>query len=348
MEDLQRTGDKLLESIAYGESTGLCVETKSRDFIRNKYGWIDKLMPVIDNAYCLQDFPEGTTGDDAQHSASVARGLVRSDGFDISTQADELVIAYNETPRDTTPSGRVVTRFWGGSTTGAAENLIAGVSPHESGTKGGEGNGVIIKMGPLVFWQYAKSMSDSERYAQYDELTTMTHDSDIARVCTRVHGDVLYNLLLEEINIPEFMFNAQSIAEYHEQQLGVEPILSSELMKFSGYHVPSIDEVAGHYIRRGEGLGERALGKSYGFYVPETLAIAYASFRIGSANYHKSVYTAVNLGGDADSTASIVGAMVNFARKGEQDMPDDVDKVIDIDKFRKLSRELTAAALREI
>lgn len=346
MEELQRTGEKLYETIAYGDSAGLCVETKSFDFIREKYRYIDRLMPIIDNSYCLQDYPEGTTSDDTQLSSAVGRALIRSDGFDIHSQADELVSAYNETPRDTTPSGRIITRFWGGSTTGAAENLIAGVSPYESGAKGGEGNGVIMKMAPLVYWQFAKCMSDRERYKQYDELTTMTHDSDIARVCTRVHGDVLFNLLLEDKNMSDFIFRAQAIAEFHEGQLGVEPILSNELMRLSGYRILDAYEIEDIYRTKYQDVEDNKLGKSYGFYVPETLGIAYSAFRMGSGDYRQTVYTAVNLGGDADSTASIAGTMVNFLRRGAQEMPDDLEKIINLDKFRKLSQELTSAALR--
>lgn len=346
MEELQRTGEKLYESIAYGDSAGLCVETRSFDFIRAKHGWINKLMPIVDNSYCLRDYPEGTTSDDTQLSLSVGNALVRSNGFDMQSQSDELVNAYHDTPRDTTPSGRVITRFWGGSTTGAAENLIAGASPYESGTKGGEGNGVIMKMAPLVYWQFAQCLSDKERYRQYDELTTMTHDSAIARVCTRVHGDVLFNLLLEDKNMPDFMNRAQAIAKFHEEQLGVESVLSNELMMVGGYKIMDAGEIEDIYRTRYQDVPEERFGKSYGFYVPETLAIAYSAFRIGSGDYHKSVYTAVNLGGDADSTASIVGTMVNFLRRGEQAMPDDIDKIEDLDKLRKMSRELANVALR--
>ncbi len=141
----EKAGRQLLPSIAYGDAAGLPVETRSYDFIENKYGGVNKFIPVVDNSYVMLDFPEGTTSDDTQLSVAVSRALIKARGFDIGTMADEHVRAYRETPRDTTPRGRVLTRFLGGSTTESVQKIIGGVSPHESGSKEGTGNGVLIK-----------------------------------------------------------------------------------------------------------------------------------------------------------------------------------------------------------
>jgi ADP-ribosyl-[dinitrogen reductase] hydrolase len=344
--ELQRIGENLLPSVAYGDAAGVPVETKSFTYITEKHGKLTRLIPTTDNFYFKGEWPVGKTSDDTQLSVAVTNALIKANGFDLRRIADEHIDAYHDTPEYTLQDGRVKKIGWGGSTTSSIQRIIDGASPQESGFKGGDGNGILMKMAPLVYWQYARFMSDKQRYQQYDQLTTMTHDSDVARVSTRVHGDVLYDILLDNYNYKTLGNRAYYLAMYHEKQLGGSTNdVSSNLNFLRGHNIESIPEIEGIYARKNPGLDDREFGKSYGFYVPETLAISYAAFRLGRGDYRRTVYTAVNLGGDADSTASITGAMVNFARKGEQDMPDDIDKVQDIDKLRELSRELAARAL---
>lgn len=58
------------------------------------------------------------------------------------------------------------------------------------------------------------------------------------------------------------------------------------------------------------------------------------------------MYTAVNMGGDADSTASIASSMYNFAWLGEFSLPEDAYKIQDLDKLEKLSHKLSTEALK--
>lgn len=350
MSELKKTGEKLMESIAYGDAAGVPVETKSFHYIREHYGKLDHLIPSTDNMYFKGQWPVGKTSDDTAASADIAKALIKSDRFDLTTIADEQIETFLATPDVTIVKNgiKMVKKLgYGSSTSNSLWRIIDGVSPYESGEKGGNGNGILMKMAPLVYWQYVRLMSDKERYKQYDWLTTMTHDSDVARVCTRVHGDILYNLLIDDYGWKELGARAYNLAVYHEKELGNTTDEVSMNLNFSRrYHIHSVSEIEGAYYRKNSDLDDRKFGKSYGFYVPETLAISYAAFRLGSGDYEKTVYTAVNLGGDADSTASISGAMVNFARKGEQKMPQDIEKVQDIDNLRRLSYKLAQRALQ--
>ena len=80
--------------------------------------------------------------------------------------------------------------------------MISGIPPRESGEKGKAGNGVVMKMAPLVVWQILGEVDERTRRGQYDLLTNMTHNSEIARICTRLHGEVL-SVLLEGRTVPE-------------------------------------------------------------------------------------------------------------------------------------------------
>jgi ADP-ribosylglycohydrolase len=44
MQNLQKTGDMMLEATAYGDAAGLPVETWTAKDIQAKYGWLDRLV----------------------------------------------------------------------------------------------------------------------------------------------------------------------------------------------------------------------------------------------------------------------------------------------------------------
>ena len=188
---------EVLPAIAYGDAAGLPVEGKPAECIRERYDRIAELQAPSDHPF----FPgsaRGTVSDDTQLSLAVARSLLKNNGFSLESLADEHIAAYRQAPR--TVEG--VPRGWGGSTIKAVERMISGVSPRESGEKGKAGNGVVMKMAPLVVWQVLGEVDGRTRRGQYDLLTNMTHNSEIARICTRLHGEVL-SALLERRTVSE-------------------------------------------------------------------------------------------------------------------------------------------------
>lgn len=327
-ERIYQAARQILPAIAYGDAACLPVEGKPAEYIRERYGRITELQAPSDHPF----FPgsaRGTVSDDTQLSLAVAESLIRTGGFSLKSLAAGHVAAYRQAPRiaEGVPCG------WGGSTVKAVERIISGVSPRESGEKVKAGNGVIMKMAPLVVWQVLGEVDGRTRRGQYDLLTNMTHNSEIARICTRLHGEVL-SALLEGRTVSE-------AADRFIQTLAVNDFSKeSELLHRAVYHP----------CQTGEELAERyAAGKSgtdYGFYVPETLAMAYDIFLGVSGDMQAAVYRAVNLGGDSDSTASIVAAMIACQSGGAYKEPPDMESVQGIEQLRTVSTQLAEAALR--
>lgn len=326
-ESIYNAACEILPAIAYGDAAGLPVEGKPAEHIRERYGRITELQAPSDHPF----FPgsaRGTVSDDTQLSLAVARSLINN-GFSLESLADKHVAAYRQAPRiaEGVPCG------WGGSTVKAVERMISGVSPRESGEKGKAGNGVVMKMAPLVVWQVLGEVDGRTRRGQYDLLTNMTHNSEIARICTRLHGEVL-SALLEERTVPE-------AADRSIRALAVNGFSKeSELLHRAVYNPCQTDE---------ELVERYAAGKSgtdYGFYVPETLAMAYDIFLGVGGDMQAAVYRAVNLGGDSDSTASIVAAMIACQSGGVYKEPPDMESVQGIEQLRTVSTQLAEAALR--
>ena len=327
-ERIYQAARQILPAIAYGDAAGLPVEGKPAECIRERYGRITELQAPSDHPF----FPgsaRGTVSDDTQLSLAVARSLLKNNGFSLESLADEHVAAYRQAPRtaEGAPCG------WGGSTVKAVERMISGVSPRKSGEKGKAGNGVVMKMAPLVVWQVLGEVDGRTRRGQYDLLTNMTHNSEIARICTRLHGEVL-SALLKGRTVSES-------ADRFIQNLAVNNFSKeSELLHRAVYSPCQTDEELAERYAAGKS------GTDYGFYVPETLAMAYDIFLGAGGDMQEAVYRAVNLGGDSDSTASIVAAMIACQSGGVYKEPPDMESVQDIEEFRTVSMQLAEAALR--
>lgn len=330
---LKRQGKNLLPVIAYGDAAGLPFETRSAKYIRkrNQPDGVTRLEKPVENPYYKGDYPVGSWSDDTELSIAVADAIISAEGvFDIEAFVETHIKAYDETD-DIVVDGKDKKLGWGGSTTDAVERLIEGVSPAESGTIDGAGNGVLMKMAPLVFWQTARAIADNERYDQYDQLTVMTHASDVARLTTRVHGDILKYLMTQPYDRQKFVQFINDQTVFHEEQTNQSGTLLP-LLKYLGSHVD-----ARSILKHTDGKG---------FFVPQTVAMAYGAFIAHGGEFTPSVYEAVNLGGDTDSTASIVATMSHFANKGREVLPDDFSKIQKLERLQEVSRELTKIALR--
>jgi ADP-ribosylation/crystallin J1 len=320
---------EVLPAIAYGDAAGLPVEAMSAEQISENYGRITELQAPSDHPF-FSGSARGTVSDDTQLSLAVAESLMRTGGFSIESLADEHIAAYRQAPRtaEGVPCG------WGGSTVKAVERMISGVPPRESGEKGKAGNGVVMKMAPLVVWQVLGEVDGRTRRGQYDLLTNMTHNSEIARICTRLHGEVL-SALLEGRTVSE-------AADSFIRNLAVNNFSKeSELLHRAVYNPCQTDEELAERYAAGKS------GTGYGFYVPETLAIAYDIFLGAGGDMQAAVYRAVNLGGDSDSTASIVVAMIACQSGGAYKEPPDMESVQGIEQLRTASTQLAEAALRQ-
>lgn len=323
------TGNTLLPAVAYGDAAGLPVETLSAQKIEDDYGYIDRLVsPALNPFY--EGAPIGSWSDDTQLSLAMAKALIKNGGFDIGAVAQEHIEELERTPLVQVGKGEPVPRGWGHSTAESIQKLIAGTSPDKSGKKDGAGNGIVMKMSPLALLHIGQNTPDEQRWEEYDQLTTMTHDSDEARVCSRVHGDVLKYL---------FENGSEGLAEYvqgqvlfHEKELGATKDTSKALAFLS--KINEFDRIT---------ILENTDGK--GFWVPQTLAMAYATYIENAPNFHKTVFAAVNLGGDTDSNASIVATMLNFSSHGV-DLPQDSKDLDSLNTLHEVSSQLAQAAIR--
>lgn len=327
---LEKQGSILIPAVAYGDAAGLPVETKSAKYIKNTYGRITGLLPSSDNELFRTGKNPGYWSDDTQLTMAVAKALLRADRFELRSMADEHVASYDQT-EEVTFGSKTVKRGWGKSSVAAMEQLKNGADPHESGTVGGTGNGVLMKLAPLAFWQFARNTPLEERYEQYDQLTSMTHDSEMARLTTRVHGDVLTGLLQDPYDRRAFLTRLNQSVALHEKETGLRGELQRDLQYLQ--RPVTVETIEKKTDRQG-------------FYAPQTLAMTYGSFLMHDGTFRGSVYGAVNLGGDTDSTASIAAAMSAFRTRETLPLPPDYRSLDQLETLQHLSLQFAKRALR--
>ncbi|MDB5184992.1 MAG: ADP-ribosylglycohydrolase [Candidatus Saccharibacteria bacterium] len=336
MTDYETVADNLLPAIAYGDAAGLPFEKKPP---LEAYS-ITELHDTETNPFIGQ-YPAGTWSDDTHLSIAVTKSLMEAEGFDIHSQAAWHVEALAhvkgaETDPDLIPP--VVTdkrqNGWGKSTTQSIERLEAGGDPRDSGNPGGAGNGVLMKLAPLLVWQFAHKTNAGQAERELIQLTYMTHRAPEAAVCSLVHGALFDRLMADEVTPIEALASAYRDALDYEQDLDVEPVLSDMLRYLS------IRAVAGTLARQ----DILDVTPKKGFYAPETLAMVYGSFAL-EPHFPYSVHRAVELGGDSDSVAAVV-APLSLAYQKHYTRPAEEHRITYLNRLHRLSMEFGDATFR--
>ena len=183
-------------------------------------------------------------------------------------------------------------------------------------------------MAPFALWHIALETDSDKVYPELDALTMFTHRSKVAEVATRVHFDMLSHISHSRFDGREFADFAYWSARDHEQHLGETSKDTSRAISYLiDYPRPSKKDILDYTDAKG-------------FYVPQTLAMAYGAFTAHNGQFAPSVYEAVNLGGDTDSTASIVAAMSAIKGIKREELPEDFYKIVRLNELQKLSNVL--------
>ena len=333
-DKLNHIGANLLPAIAYGDSLGLPVETLRPEDIVRRYGRIECLM-AINNPY-LGRAAAGSWSDDTRLSLAVSEAITDSCGLDMDSVVSRHIAAMSEEVYIQHGNERIP-RGWGKSTYQSVERLITDpLGWKSSGSETGQGNGVLMKLAPLAIWQTAfPSVNGDSKYNDsfLNDFVRMTHNNDLSVVTALTHREVLKGLLLETLDIRNLLeFAADSARKYELVYSQAGRITSSLLSSLASEKRVTPREIHKH-------------AKGGGFHSPETLVMAYGSYvasRLSSSTFTETVADAVNLGGDADSIGSIVGAMTVIDR-GFIDLPDDMRFIASLDNLVDAGKRLVNA-----
>lgn len=289
---------------AIGDSLGMCVEGWDAAKIKETYGRIETYIDPKGHKY-HDGMRAGSTTDDTQLTITVAEALIEAGGIDLDVQAKHHVKAFKSH-----------TGGWGRTTKEAIEKLANGVHWKESGifasttdvkegklkpAPRGFGNGVAMKAGPIgvymSIWTYDwKDITD-----KLADFTGMTHPTSMAVSSCLAHAFAVYRCMVsdpENFNVTNFVATVANASEvgkkYFPDTLNTDDI--TERFKLLKNTKLTTKEIIDTY---GKGT----------YYVYNSLPFAYAFF-VRNPSSIEELYECASAGGDTDSNASMLGALL--------------------------------------
>lgn len=274
-----------LLGVAIGDKLGQPLEKMKAEEIAEKYGMVT-------------DYIEGsTTTDDWQLTKAVTESIIEA-GLNIDSQARFHVQSL----------AKYGNNGFGRATRESIGRLAIGVHWSQSGSVGAEGNGILMKLIPIII---ALKVWD----------TILLNDPKfIARFTKMTHNSIL-NLYM--VNI--YILTCLSIINEWKKQTLVDKI--DHLTSL--YEPPPLFDLSNYYYN-----SNKDLPKNTGFTAMDTVAIILQCVLGGPEEYPKlslaKMYDVVNIGGDTDTNASIYASLLGLQfgptvfptalRKGVEDM----------------------------
>ena len=267
-----------LFGVCVGDALGVPVEFISREKL--KQAPVDRMI-----GFGYYNQSPGTWSDDSSMTFCLAESLCN--GYDIYNIADKFSEwLFNN---HWTPHGKV---FDVGSTTRVALRHIKKVEhPSMAGGMGeyDNGNGSLMRILPIVF--YVKNFDDNKKFKIVAEVSAITHAHMRSIISCCIYVEILINLLNGQ-NKEEACENMKKI---------ILNYFKNEKQELEFFNRILNDDIAS--------FPKNTINSSG--YVLDTLEASLWCF-LNSISYRETVLTAVNLGGDTDTTGTVAGGLAGI------------------------------------
>jgi ADP-ribosylglycohydrolase len=341
-----------LLGVAVGDALGMPVEIMRPEEIlavtggQGVTGYLapqqDKFERTRDKILGTRKLPPGGVTDDTMLSFAVARSLIGQGDYDHLDQVNEFLEEFDRSTlgwgRATQTSAAEIKLWLDTSGASGRDPLSPAAPPSKPGQ--GSGNGVAMKIAPLaLFHALRHGFLSPEFHEDALRLGRMTHGDFRASFSAIAVGDAI-SVVLNCDPYPKQGLNdamlrwilEAGIADEerrHEHEMTPGDLLS-ERLKLMFRSLGSADT-----LRQQVGTGCHCL---------ESVPFAIGVFLRHPNDFRAAVLEAVNAGGDTDSTASMVGAMVG-ANLGLAGIPTDLQNgCLARDEAIKLADDLYAVA----
>lgn len=298
-----------LAGIAIGDALGMPVEGWSKEEIWKKFpnGITKYECPRETGHKWFNGLRAGATTDDTQLTASVLKSIIAAGEFNMDS-----IARYHATAMDEDNNG------WGRSTKEAIRRLANGVHWRESGKTStalrGTGNGVPMKTLPLSLY-YPLCVDRKGFNQKLVDFSAMTHYTSISAYAGIVHTHVVSGLLTNDdpatyslewdlIDLIRCVFSWENEDKEDQMYYNIGHLVDSQdSLELQMYRLSNMMVDAWDIDRVHEEFGNGS------YYVLHSLPFSYAYFMRGYRSVD-SLYAVASAGGDTDSNASMVGAML--------------------------------------
>jgi ADP-ribosylglycohydrolase len=299
----------MLLGVSIGDKLASVVEGKTPEWITEHYG---RITTYVEGSH---------TTDDTQLTLAVAEGMIESP-FNMKVQAKKHVEAFKES-----------TQGWGSTTREAIRDIANGCSWSKSGQSvegRGKGNGVAMKIAPIAAFirHLADSHAEEEEllkaFTFVRDLTVMTHKTQMAVAASFAHVVALAYCLANQINVKILPDKIVGAAKKGLQYAADLPEETDNIIE----RFERLKEVKNH--------SPMEICQEFGnlsCYCYNSVPGSHALF-LRMPYQIDCLYDTVAVGGDTDTTASLVGSLLG-ALNGSRIFPESLidgvkDQVCDV------------------
>lgn len=315
-----------LLGVAIGDAMGMPWECMTYEAILEKTGgagvtgFVDPVQQVIRGTMSLS---AGDTTDDWQLTAAVARSLIRKRQFDIEDIAREHVFEFDRCKfgwgLTTRRSLKEIKRWF---ESGGREGRSPGTPAESQGPNLGAGNGVAMKVAPVGLFASA-GLPEDQFIEAVAALGFLTHSDARASHAAFAVAQVIAMVMARPLT-----YSLSHVKSAEFASLTRELILRCKYMEmlhtahdfFADWVGDRLSEIDAHSdeLFRDPSWARRTLGTDC--FCLQSVSFAIATFLRHPADFRAGVLEAATAGGDTDSTASMVGAMIG-ANVGLEGIP---------------------------
>jgi len=296
------SADRVLGSLlgtAVGDALGMPIEGLSHQNVRTYYKGIKEYRDDDQRG----DFDAGQWTDDTQMTFAIVRALSR--------ESDPT--AWPETVGEEYVTLRADARRWGPTSTAAIDRLANGTSPEKAGTPDRDSDGAAMRAAPLGSWWAATEASREEAFAALRPVLSVTHRHPSALAAGWGQAFAVRTLLqLDDVDAFDrtaFWGDLIEATTWAEDRLGADARVSDRLRDLEEI----IDSFPLDLRDACDGVGVRA---------DEAWPFACAMVARRPGLLENTLLSGINVGGDADTTGAMMGAMLG-ALHGWSSFPDE-------------------------
>ena len=288
-----------LAGVPIGDAMGMSVEAMKPKEVAalNGGSGVTSFLPRLGPAIIpTAGFKAGETTDDWQLTRAVSRSLIRSGGrLDIADCADEHVRELG-------------TIGWGHTTTAAIENIRDGIrdpltDPLPPAKENqGSGNGVMMKIAPIAILHACRNSLSEELWRDCRVLGMLTHQDIRASITAFAVAYVMQRCMIEGPSLDPAIL----LRDLRERIARIDDLEGLVTDRVS-------DRIAMVEPVLGDAVSLRMIPGFMRFHCMYTVTITLGTFLRHPDDFRAGVLEVVNQGGDADTNACIVGAMIGAA-----------------------------------
>ncbi|WP_028624685.1 ADP-ribosylglycohydrolase family protein [Pseudomonas sp. Ant30-3] len=319
--------------LALGDALGMPTQSMSRADIKARFGEIRDLQDAGPDQPIAANMPAGSVTDDTEQAILVGQLLIDGAG-----QIEPALLAQRLIEWEATMQAKGSQDLLGPSTKRAIEMILAGHSPEEAG-RYGTTNGAAMRITPVGI---AADVADSQRFiSAVVQACQVTHNttlgiSSAAAVAAVVSAGINGMDLGEALNLGQHI--AQQ-AEGHGHWAAGGRIAS----RISWARTISVDS---DKVLLADLLYD-VVGTSVASQESVVVSFALAQqVAVGEMNASEALCTAASLGGDTDTIAAILGAMLGACLGLESWPVGMIDKVKTVNSLELEPLVLRLLALR--